>query len=78
MDYTAIGDTINLASRMEGLAQPGTVLLSRDTQRLVKDYFDLNPIGPLEVKGKEEPRKPLIWSRPEERPPGWKRLWPEG
>jgi class 3 adenylate cyclase/tetratricopeptide (TPR) repeat protein len=57
MDYTAIGDTINLASRMESRAQPGTVLLSRNTQRLVKDYFDLNSMGPLEVKGKEEPQE---------------------
>ncbi len=57
MDYTAIGDTINLASRMESLAQPGTVLLSKNTQRLIKDYFDLKPLGPLEVKGKEEPQE---------------------
>ena len=45
MDYTAVGDTTNLASRMEGLAQPGTVLLSGHTQRLVKDYFELRPFG---------------------------------
>ncbi len=40
MDYTAIGDTIKLASRMEGLAQPGSMLLSGNTHRLVKDYFE--------------------------------------
>jgi len=57
MDYTAIGDTINLGSRMETQAQPGTVLLSKNTQRLVKDYFELKPLGPLKVKGKEEPQE---------------------
>jgi len=54
MDYTAVGDTTNLASRMEGLAQPGTVLLSKNSYRLVKDYFDLNPLGKRDVKGKEK------------------------
>jgi class 3 adenylate cyclase len=54
MDYTAVGDTTNLASRMERLAQPGTVVLSKNSYRLVKDYFDLNPLGKWDVKGKKE------------------------
>jgi len=57
MDYTAVGDTTNLAARMEGLAQPGTVLISRNTQRLVKGYFDLKALGKVPVKGKEEPQE---------------------
>jgi len=57
MDYTAVGDTTNLAARMEGLAQPGTVLISRNTQRLIKDYFDLKALGQVPVKGKEEPQE---------------------
>ncbi|EFK10356.1 adenylate and Guanylate cyclase catalytic domain protein [delta proteobacterium NaphS2] len=56
MDYTAVGDTTNLASRMEGLAQPGTVYISRNTQRLVKGYFDLKALEKVPVKGKEEPQ----------------------
>lgn len=54
MDYTAVGDTTNLASRMESLAKPGTVLLSKATHRLVKDYFEFQSLGQIEVKGKEE------------------------
>ncbi len=57
MDYTAVGDTTNLGSRMESLARPGTVLLSKHTRRLVKDYFDLRPLGQMEVKGKKEPQE---------------------
>jgi len=55
MDYTAIGDTTNLASRMESIAQPGTVLVSADTHRMTRDYFKYEPLGKVEVKGKEEP-----------------------
>jgi len=54
MDYTALGDTVNLASRMESLAEPGTVYLTEETYRAVKDYFDCEPLGALIVKGKAE------------------------
>jgi class 3 adenylate cyclase/tetratricopeptide (TPR) repeat protein len=54
MDYTAVGDTTNLASRMETMAQPGSVVLSQNTHRLVKDYFAVKSLGKVEVKGKSE------------------------
>jgi len=53
MDYTAIGDTTNLASRMESMAKPGTILVSGDTHRLVRDFFEFDCLGKVEVKGKE-------------------------
>jgi class 3 adenylate cyclase/tetratricopeptide (TPR) repeat protein len=57
MDYTAIGDTTNLASRMEGVAGPGIILTSDHTHRLVRDFFDFEPLGKIAVKGKEEPQE---------------------
>jgi class 3 adenylate cyclase/tetratricopeptide (TPR) repeat protein len=55
MDYTALGDTVNLASRMEELAEPGSVYLTEDTHRQAGDYFDCEPLGALVVKGKSAP-----------------------
>ena len=55
MDYTAIGDTTNLAARLESLAAPGTILASEATYRLVRGFFQVRPTGPLVVKGKSEP-----------------------
>ncbi len=52
MDYTAIGDTTNLAARLQSIAEPGTVLVSEQTQKLAKDFFDFETLGEIEVKGK--------------------------
>jgi class 3 adenylate cyclase/tetratricopeptide (TPR) repeat protein len=54
MEYTAMGDTVNLASRMESTAQPGTIQVSENTYRLTEGYFDFKPLGEKELKGKTE------------------------
>ncbi len=55
MDYTALGDTVNLASRMEQIAQPGSITIAEDSYKLVKDHFSFRSLGPLEIKGKKKP-----------------------
>jgi class 3 adenylate cyclase/tetratricopeptide (TPR) repeat protein len=55
MDYTAIGDTTNLASRLQSLAAPGTILASESTYRLVRGFFEVRAVGPFEIRGKAEP-----------------------
>lgn len=57
MDYTADGDVTNLAHRIESRAEPGSILVSGVTHKLVKDFFDFNPLGKLEVKGKKQPQE---------------------
>ena len=54
-EYTAMGDAVNVAARMEQTAEPGTVQITEDTYRLVADLFDAEPLGPVELKGKREP-----------------------
>jgi class 3 adenylate cyclase/tetratricopeptide (TPR) repeat protein len=55
MDYTAVGDTTNLAARMESMAQPGTILGTGYTHKLAREFFQFESLGKVEVKGKEEP-----------------------
>jgi len=57
MEYTAMGDTVNLASRMESMAEPGTIQVADNTYRLTDGYFEFQPLGEVQVKGKEEPIK---------------------
>jgi class 3 adenylate cyclase/tetratricopeptide (TPR) repeat protein len=55
MDYTAVGQTTHLAARMEQLAPPGTVRLTGETLRLVEGYVEVRSLGPIPVKGLQEP-----------------------
>jgi class 3 adenylate cyclase/tetratricopeptide (TPR) repeat protein len=51
-EYTAMGDTANVAARLQAAAEPGAVLVSGDTLRLVRGLFEMESRGWLEVKGK--------------------------
>src|SRR5271163_4796117 len=54
-EYTPIGHTTNLASRMQALAPTGSIAISEQTRKLVEGYFALKPLGPTRVKGVSEP-----------------------
>jgi class 3 adenylate cyclase/tetratricopeptide (TPR) repeat protein len=54
-DYTAIGDTTNLAARLQQIAAPGTILVSEGTGRFLQGSIQLEDVGPFQVKGKETP-----------------------
>ena len=62
-EQTAMGDAVNLASRLEHACPIGKVLISGDTYRLVKGVFDVTPQEPLSVKGKESPIKTYLVER---------------
>lgn len=54
-DYTALGSVVNLASRLEGLARRGEILVSADTRRLVASCIDCTNRGQMAVKGLSDP-----------------------
>ena len=54
MDYTAIGDTVNTAARLESNAKRGQILISESVYEAVKDRIEVTPIGEIPLKGKSK------------------------
>src|SRR6185369_14846084 len=54
-DYTAMGDVVNSASRLQTAAQPGQVLVGPATVAATRQVIRYTSLGPLTVKGREEP-----------------------
>jgi class 3 adenylate cyclase/tetratricopeptide (TPR) repeat protein len=54
-EFTAMGDVVNIASRLQNAAEPGSILISHDTYRHVRGIFTLQALDPIQVKGKSEP-----------------------
>jgi class 3 adenylate cyclase/tetratricopeptide (TPR) repeat protein len=57
VEFKAVGDTVNLASRMEGQAQPGTTYVTEETFKMTEGLFRFEALGEKEIKGKKEPVK---------------------
>ncbi|WP_127585169.1 CHASE2 domain-containing protein [Paenibacillus koleovorans] len=55
LDYTAIGDTVNLSARLESNAKPGQILISENVYNRVGHLFEIESMGEIKVKGKELP-----------------------
>ena len=53
-DFVVTGDAVNLASRLESAAEPGTVLMSAETHQLASHAFETKALDPIQVKGKTE------------------------
>jgi class 3 adenylate cyclase/tetratricopeptide (TPR) repeat protein len=54
LDYTAIGDTTNLAARIQQAARPGEVWVSRETRSITRNYFQDESVGEIALKGKAQ------------------------
>ena len=66
--HGVLGDTINIAARLSGLAKPGEIIINPDTYHQVEGYFNFEVLEPTTVKGKAEPIRPYKVLSPKEDP----------
>ena len=55
LDYTVIGDTVNLAQRFQSVAKDGQIIISETSYELVKESFHCNKVGEVKLKNKSNP-----------------------
>jgi class 3 adenylate cyclase/tetratricopeptide (TPR) repeat protein len=72
--HGVLGDTINTAARLSGLAKPGEIVISPDTYHQAEGYFNFEALEPTTVKGKAEPIKPYKVISPKDDPTKTHRL----
>ncbi len=58
MEFTLIGDTVNMASRLCGIAEHGQVLVNEEMAGAAKDFFEMTALSPVRIKGKSEVQTP--------------------
>jgi adenylate cyclase len=54
MEYTVIGDSVNVASRLNRMAGPGEIIISKSIYELTKEMVSVKALPPLKIKGKSE------------------------
>jgi class 3 adenylate cyclase len=59
LEYTAIGDSVNIARRIQENASPGQILISQAACERIKGFVELSPYAPMKVKGRIEPLE--VW-----------------
>jgi adenylate cyclase len=60
MEFTLIGDTVNMASRLCGVAKHGQVLVNEEMANAAKESFEMTPLPPMAIKGKSEMQTPYL------------------